>query len=232
MRKYKLDSSLTKADQNAVKNFPPRGKDWHRRAVGGRWDLHGPLQMDFLKQEGMKPFHTLLDVGCGSLRGGIKFISYLNPGRYYGIDHNQEILDAAINIEIPKHKLSDKRPTIAYAENFDLPFEPPEGGFNFMIAQSVFTHIDPPEIRMCLEKLVPLLTPKGKFFATFCKSPRNDTIKCEVPYPTMCLYPFEWFVDVAEDLDIGMKYIGDWGHPGNVKGNQLMLCFHRKINEI
>ncbi len=42
----------------------------HRDMVGGMWEEIGRLQFEFLRARGLKPSHRLLDIGCGSLRGG------------------------------------------------------------------------------------------------------------------------------------------------------------------
>jgi len=51
-------------------------------AVGGMWEQIGQLQFDFLVNHGLEPNHKLLDIGCGTLRGGRHFITYLVPGNY------------------------------------------------------------------------------------------------------------------------------------------------------
>ena len=76
----------------------------HREEVGGLWDKIGKLQFDFLKKMGLRSEHYFLDVGCGSLRGGIHFINYLEPSRYFGIDKNNELLDAATLLSKSKNK--------------------------------------------------------------------------------------------------------------------------------
>lgn len=40
----------------------------------------------YLKWRGLRPEHTLLDYGCGILRGGLQFVPYLNRGNYVGVD--------------------------------------------------------------------------------------------------------------------------------------------------
>src|SRR5881275_286913 len=35
----------------------------HRQHVGGAWDTIGPLQLDYLVEQGLQPRHRLLDVG-------------------------------------------------------------------------------------------------------------------------------------------------------------------------
>ena len=64
----------------------PRKRDWHRAAVGGRWEEIGRLQFDFLVRQGLMPEHFFLDVGCGSWRGGVHFVDYLLSHRYFGVD--------------------------------------------------------------------------------------------------------------------------------------------------
>src|SRR4051812_28089921 len=73
----------------------------HRLRVGGMWDEIGKIQFDYLVAQGLRPDSYLLDVGCGSLRGGIHFIDYLEPHHYFGIDSNQSLVQAGLTVEIP-----------------------------------------------------------------------------------------------------------------------------------
>src|SRR5712691_3540887 len=82
----------------------------HRACVGGLWDEIGQLQIDFLVSRGLLPHHRLLDVGCGSLRGGVKLIKYLDAGHYAGIDLHESLLDAGYEIELAKEGLTHKLP--------------------------------------------------------------------------------------------------------------------------
>lgn len=58
----------------------------HRAVVGGAWEQIGQLQLEILKAVGMKPSHRLLDIGCGSLRLGVRAVDYLDPEHYWGTD--------------------------------------------------------------------------------------------------------------------------------------------------
>jgi len=64
---------------------------WWREEIGGLWEKIGELQFNFLVKNGLEPKHFLLDIGCGSLRGGIHFIRFLEECHYFGIDKNQEL---------------------------------------------------------------------------------------------------------------------------------------------
>jgi len=54
----------------------------HRSFIGGLWDTMGSLQIDMLKKYGMKPNNTLLDIGCGCFRLGVKAIPFLDKNNY------------------------------------------------------------------------------------------------------------------------------------------------------
>jgi SAM-dependent methyltransferase len=119
----------------------------HRAAVGGMWDVIGALQFDYLVAQGLRPEHYLLDIGCGSLRGGGRFIWYLDVGHYFGIEKEGELLDMGISREILT--LRDRQPVFRVCEHFDFVGLSPKP-FDFALAQSVFTHLPAAEIELCL----------------------------------------------------------------------------------
>lgn len=73
-----------------------------QQAIGGHWEALGKLQFDYLVANGLKPGHRLLDIGCGTLRGGRHFIRYLAPGGYTGIDISNGRSRAAGNWSRPR----------------------------------------------------------------------------------------------------------------------------------
>jgi hypothetical protein len=58
-------------------------------AVGSRshksWLAIGKMQFAYLKRHGLRPGHTMLEIGCGNLRAGRLFIEYLDEGHYTGV---------------------------------------------------------------------------------------------------------------------------------------------------
>ena len=117
------------------------GRGEHRDVIGGLWEVLGQLQLNFMICEGLKPHHKLLDIGCGSLRGGVHFIRYLDVGNYAGIDPNIALLDAGYEIELASCGLKERIPreNLICSSDFDPPF--PNDTFDFALAQSVFTHV-------------------------------------------------------------------------------------------
>ena len=60
------------------------------------YDLSSALQFSLLTSLGLRENHTLLDIGCGSLRGGRLALMYLLPEHYYGIEPEQWLIEEGI----------------------------------------------------------------------------------------------------------------------------------------
>lgn len=197
----------------------------HRGHVGGAWDQIGKLQFDFLVARGLQPQHRFLDVGCGAMRGGIHFASFVDPGNYYGIDVNDRLLEAALRVEIPAAGLADRVPAANLRET--ARFEADFGvTFDYAIAVSVFTHLPLNYIRLCLYEVAKVMSPGGRFYATLFTVP--DDLPYDAPQRQVHVTthperdPFhyrpselEWAAEVA---DWDFSYIGEWGHP---RGQQM-----------
>ena len=138
----------------------------HREMVGGLWDEVGRLQFDCAVGCGLRPRHALIDVGCGSLRGGVHFAAYLEPGNYYGIDLNESLIDAGYEHELRPRGLSERVPRGHLRQTDNFEFEVFDQEFDYAIAISVFTHLPMNQIRVCLEKLQSVMQPSGVLLAT------------------------------------------------------------------
>src|SRR5574341_885583 len=142
----------------------------HREMVGGMWEEIGQLQLEFLKQRGLLPEHTLLDIGCGCLRGGIHFIRYLHSGHYYGLDINSSLIEAG-KVELKSARLLDKNPHLLVNDKCE--FSRFGANFDFALAASVFTHLFMNHISRCLVEVKKVLKPNGRFYATFFQAPHS-----------------------------------------------------------
>lgn len=202
----------------------------HRSFVGGNWDKIGRLQFQFIKQQGLKPRHYFLDVGCGALRGGIHFTRFLQRGHYYGIDINASLIEAGKQ-ELLEAGLIDKNPHLLV----NSLFEAYRFGvtFDYAIAQSVFTHLPMNHIIRCLIEVRKVLNPGGAFFATFFEAPsaaHTAPLK-HIPGNVMTYYesdPFHYSVDefeyMASAANLAVHAIGDWGHPKSQRMLRFSLC--------
>jgi hypothetical protein len=186
----------------------------HRAYVGGMWGEIGRVQFDFIVGQGLKRQDILVDVGCGSLRGGRLFIAYLDPEHYLGIDHNEWLIEAGLKHEIPKRLQEKKRPQFVISERFEFSKfgKRPDYG----IAQSLFSHLTKDDILLCLANLRAEMQAGGRFYATFV--PKGFLPKAYTnPEHSNDRQTFQY--DAEEILAIGRqagwqgRYIGDWGHP-------------------
>ena len=203
----------------------PEQQNGHHAAVGGFWDEIGQLQFNFMVDRGLQPHHRLLDFGCGSFRGGIHFIEHLESGNYCGVDKERNLLETGIEKELTPRRLLEKQPQIHVIDDCDLSALQP-GQFDFALAQSVFTHLQPEQIQLCLTNIMRTLGPHGVFYATYFESLdgrlhpgpihpfRRDETKSSY-------YPFDLFASLAEAAGLEVENIGEWNHPRG----QKMLAF-------
>lgn len=210
--------------------------NWHRESVGGLWEEIGKLQTDFLISQGLQPRSFLLDIGCGSLRGGIHYIEYLEPGHYFGIDRDADLIAAGREIEIPRAALQQKNATLAVVDDFDFRGLSRKK-FDFAIAQSVFTHLPLNSILRCLVNVETVLAPQGGFYATFFENTRGErhvaplahtsedgAVITTFPDRDPFHYTLGTFERMCEPLNLSVEYVGEWGHPRG----QKMLRFRLK----
>lgn len=198
----------------------------HRDFVGGMWEQVGTLQFEFLVRQGLSPDSFLLDIGCGALRGGIHFIRYLNAGNYFGIDINQSLVDAGSQ-ELRDAGLQDKNPTILVDELFR--FDSMRDRYDYLIAQSVFTHLPMNHIVRCLVQARRVMHEKSILFATFFKADESACLS-EITHSVggvashydkdpfhYSIKEFEWMASLA---GLSSSCLGEWGHP---RGQQMLL---------
>jgi len=77
------------------------------------WEMKRRFQIGFLRGVGLAPGHRLLDLGYGSLRGGIPLIGYLDVGNYTGVEVRREAL-AEGRRELEEHGLEGRRPRLVH----------------------------------------------------------------------------------------------------------------------
>jgi SAM-dependent methyltransferase len=202
----------------------------HRQIAGGFWEEIGALQFEFMQRMGLQPESLLLDVGCGPLRGGVKFVEYLDGDHYFGLDISQSLLEEGYAQEIsPRQDLADKLPrrNLLCTETFDAVSFGRQ--FDYALAQSVFTHLTLNSIRLCLENLAKVVKPRGKFCATYFRIP--DEQPTGLPQQQQlgivtCGYkdPYHYRVADFQYVIRGLPWSLDdeleWGHP---RGQRMLL---------
>ena len=192
----------------------------HRNYVGGQWlwDQVGKLQLDFLVERGLRPSHCLLDVGCGCLRAGRFFIKYLDAGNYLGLEKQEELVATGLAEELERSIQEEKRPEFVISPCFE--FHRFSKQPHFSIAQSIFTHFSPEDIRLCLRKLREFVSSGHMLYATFFEGASTANSK-----QSHDIWVFHYSRAQMEEFgkQTGWKpeYIGDWNHPRS----QMMMRY-------
>ena len=86
------------------------------------YDLIAAMAFNLLTTLGLRQHHSLLDIGCGSLRIGRLLIPYLNRGKYFGVEPNEWLVDEGIRRELGETLVQIKRPTFFFSDSPNTTF--------------------------------------------------------------------------------------------------------------
>ena len=174
-----LDEIYTKKSIDANLN--------HRSYVGpaDRFDEIGMHQFKVMTKSGLKVTDSLLDLGCGAMRGGKFLLKYLDAKGYYGIEPNKALLKKGLFAEVTEQLAKEKKPNFKFNDNFNLAIFEKE--FDFILAQSIFSHAAPEQIMDCLKSAYDSLASGGKFVFNYVKGASDYTGTTWV-YPNAARY--------------------------------------------
>ncbi|CAN7444608.1 class I SAM-dependent methyltransferase [Pseudoxanthomonas sp. LjRoot143] len=127
-------------------------------AVGGDYEAVGMLEFQLLKHLGLRPEHTVVDVGCGSGRLAYQLKDYLT-GPYVGIDVVPELFQYA------QRKCGRDDWRFYSAPGTVIP--EPDASADFITFFSVFTHLQFEETYRYLQDAKRVLKPGGKIVFSF-----------------------------------------------------------------
>jgi SAM-dependent methyltransferase len=152
-----------------------RAGDGHYTAFVGppqQYDFMGATQFRLLCALGLRGHHRVLDFGCGSLRAGRLLIPYLEPERYFGIEPNAWLVEDAIANQIGRDMVRLKRPSFSNSDAFDAGVFSTR--FDFIVAQSIFSHAGPQLVKHALSSFAAALEPDGICAVTFVVREEQD----------------------------------------------------------
>jgi SAM-dependent methyltransferase len=187
--------------------------DPHYRAYVGPpkdYDLIAAMAFNLLTTLGLRQHHTLLDVGCGSLRIGRLLIPYLNRGKYFGFEPNEWLVEEGIKRELGAALAQIKRPTFFFS---DLPetIAQAKVSFDFVLAQSIFSHCGLDLIKNWLCAISRSLAQNGALIGTFLIG-EEDSPKMGWVYPECLNYRPATLQRAAADVNLRFEIL-DWKHP-------------------
>lgn len=162
-------------------------------------------------EQGLEPQHVLLDVACGSLRGGVRFIPYLEPGNYLGIEMHRRLVEAGVEHELGLKLNALKRPEFVVSDQFE--FQRFSKAPDFAMAQSLFSHLTAADITLCLRNLRGVAKPNTRFYVTFFEVDRPQQNASTSDPRGKFLYTRDEMARFGAATGWSSRYIGDWRHP-------------------
>ena len=202
------------------------GKDGRHALVGRAelWEMKRAFQLQFLTEAGLRAGHYLLDIGCGTLRGGIPLIEYLDPGHYVGVEGRAHVLDEGRR-ELREAGLENRRPTLIASEDLSTLVLPMQ--FDRAWAFSVFIHMSDEVLGGCLSSVQRWLRPDGACYANVRIGEGEDGAWQGFPVVTR---PYAFYERIAARNGLAVADLGTLASVGHHSGverqdRQRMLEF-------
>ncbi len=203
---------------------------WHRLAAGGFWDEQGRWTFDFLRRQGLRRDHYVLDVGCGSLSAARLMLPFMDRSHYWGFEKSMELYIAGVQIELPRAGVEPELGHFIVNDEFDL--SQAIYPFDFAIAGSLFRRLPLNSIARCLGSVVRALTREGRFYVAWPDNPSprdfgpivqpdgSRTYSDREPFH----YSFELLASIAETVGGAAERVEDASHP---RGESIMVIRRR-----
>jgi hypothetical protein len=187
-----------------------------------KWDSMGRHQFDVLVEEGLGKESSLLDVGCGCLRGGLYFIDWIGKKNYYGIEPYKEVLLEGLDYVEADTVADVNWREENFKSNEDLNIGLFRRKFDFVLYQSIFTHTGPKLMREAFRSLNTHLG-EGTAYLTILLKPRKAfTDKVADNQFVQWTYPYcrPWSIEHLQDAAIGtylvFEIMGKMNHPNRL----------------
>jgi hypothetical protein len=130
------------------------------------------------------------------------------------------LIQAGIDQELGRATYEEKQPVFVVDDKFSFDrfgVEP-----DFVMAQSLFTHLTEAHIIQCLRKLRKVIAPGGEVYATFFEPDHPNQVNPKHSHSTKCFWYSRAQMDAfGHASGFQSDYIGNWSHPRG----QLMMRY-------
>jgi SAM-dependent methyltransferase len=227
-----MQSSLKKLARTVIGYYRANfGREEHRLAamVGAMhvWNESRDFQIEFLRQRGLKESDTVLDIGCGPLRGGVPLIEFVNPGGYTGFDVRNACIEKAHG-QIEKLDLTVKKPRVFLSNDFGAT-ELIGLKFDYVWCFQILYHLDDPLAEECFRQIANFLGSSSTCYANVNVFAESGRWK-EFPFLKRSL---EFYKVLGEKVGLHVRSIGqlkDFGFTDMIEGQFNHMLEIRKAS--
>ncbi len=190
---------------------------------GDIWKSKREFQFNFLINQNLKEKHYLLDIGCGTLRGGIPLIDYLDIGHYFGMEARDYVLDEGKK-ELSEAGLEWKQPTLLCSP--DISQQRIDRKFDFIWTFSVLIHMTDEILEDTLKLVQEQLSDTGVMYANVSIGEYASGKWQEFPVVTRLMASYE---AACARNDLSIKSLGSLEKYGHIvvgqqsQDNKIML---------
>ena len=173
--------------------------DRARMFVGGE-PLSGEIQLDILKQNGLKPHHKLLEIGSGAGHFAKQAIEYLDFSHYYGIEPNQWTMEEnKIFDPVFAERLIYKDAHFNNNDQFNFSVFGVDEGYDIIFSHSILSHASEEQLEKYFRQVSEYLAKGGLVLASLHYSLDNDVEhSTEWQYPGISWFNWEFLEETAE----------------------------------
>jgi hypothetical protein len=207
---------------------------WNEGFTGGPprlFEKAGREQLIVLLEHDLAFESTVLDIGCGALRGGRWVIPLLAPGHYFGIEPQRPILERGLRDFIDPRIVEIKQPRFDNNERFD--FSVFGTTFTHFMARSIWTHASKPQIECMLDGVVNHGADNAVLLASY--QPPNRWVpeywgtewvgrSTSDDAPGTVTHSYEWIAEAAERRGLVPSRID---RPPLVRGAQVWVAIRK-----
>lgn len=186
------------------------------------WKMKRDFQIRFLRDVGLKPEHYVLDIGCGTLRGGVPVIQYLENYHYFGVEVRESTL-AEGRKELREAGLEGKSPTLLLSP--DISQLTLDRTFDYIWAFSVLIHMGDEILGDTLAFVRRYLSEEGVFYANVTIGDENEGYWQGFPVVTRTLEFYSRACAASGLAATDLGALKELGHIANVESqdSQRML---------
>ena len=195
----------------------PSFREQHRLGIlsgpDGKRSAIQAYHLSFLRDQGLMPWHSMMDIGCGPLTGA-QIVAYLKPNRYVGIDIRPVAIAEAYR-QLIKENLIAKNARLLVSHEFGA--NALNGmKFDFIWASQLLYHLDNQAVDQLFRHVARHMSDSSKFYGDIIGHPNNVTPKSSWQGFKFYLHTIQSLERIAAAHGLALKHVGrieEYGYP-------------------